>query len=265
MQILNPEQICLKVVELSKLTGAFIRKEAAGFDKNKIEYKGTSDLVSYVDKESEKQIVSGLSAIFPDAGFITEEATVAQEDKEYKWVIDPLDGTTNFLHGVPPYSVSIALIRGREIVVGVVYEVNLDECFYAWKGGGAYLNGKPIKVSPISKLKDSLLTIGFPYNQGDKSDNHFKALQQLQNLSHGIRRFGSAAVDLSYVACGRLEAYYEFNLKIWDIAAGILIVREAGGKVCDFSRGQDCLDGKELLASGNIQDEVLAVIQEFWK
>ncbi len=264
MQELKLKSLCLEVVELAKTAGEFIRRESVNFDRSKIEHKGASDLVSYVDKECEKKLVAGLRQIFPEAGFITEESTVSQEDKEYKWVIDPLDGTTNFLHGLPPFSISIALIRNREILIGVVYEINLSECFYAWKGGGSYLNGNLIKVSPINALKDSLLAIGFPYSQLGKSDNHFKALQKLQDLSHGIRRLGSAAVDLSYVACGRFEAYYEFNLKIWDIAAGILIVREAGGDVCDFSGGDDCLDGKELIASGNIRKEMLEVIQKFW-
>jgi myo-inositol-1(or 4)-monophosphatase len=264
MPNLNLNEICLKVTAIAKDAGGFIRQESRNFDRNRIEHKGASDLVSYVDKETEKKLVAALSQLFPEAGFITEESTVKQEDKEYKWVIDPLDGTTNFLHGMPPFSISIALIRNREVLAGVVYEVNLDECFYAWKNGGAWLNGKPIKVSPVTSLKDSLLAIGFPYSQLNKSDHHFKALQKLQNVSHGIRRLGSAAVDLSYVACGRVEGYYEFNLKIWDIAAGLLIVKEAGGEISDFSGGDDCLDGKELLATGKIKNELLAVIQEFW-
>ena len=253
-----------KVVSLARETGKFIWTESKNFDRSKIEKKGPSDLVSYVDKETEKRLVAGLSKLFPEAGFITEESTVVQEDKEYKWVIDPLDGTTNFLHALPPFSISIALLRGKELLIGVVYEVNLDECFYAWKGGGSWLNEKKISVSPVGELKDSLIASGFPYSLLNKSDNHFKTLQALQNSCHGIRRLGSAAVDLSYVACGRFEAYYEFNLKIWDIAAGILIVQEAGGQVCDFSDGNDYLYGKELLAAGNVKSEVLAVIQKYW-
>lgn len=261
---LQLEEICKQVTELARQTGKFIHQESKNFDRSKIEHKGSSDLVSYVDKESEKKLVAGLSNIFPEAGFITEEATIKQEDKEYTWVIDPLDGTTNFLHGLPPFSISIALLKDTELVIGVVYEVNLDECFYAWKDGGAWLNGKRIQVSPVERLKDSLVASGFPYSQLNKSDNHFKILQKLQDSCHGIRRLGSAAVDLSYVACGRFEAYYEFNLKIWDIAAGILIVKEAGGQVCDFDGGNDYLYGKELLASGKIQKEMLTVIQQYW-
>jgi myo-inositol-1(or 4)-monophosphatase len=258
------ETICKQVVGLAQKSGEFLRKESQGFDRSKIEHKGSADLVSYVDKETEKILVKGLKEILPEAGFITEEATIAREDKEYKWVIDPLDGTTNFLHGLPPFSISIALLHNEELLVGVVYEVNLNECFYAWKDGGAYKNGEKIKVSPVNTLKESLIASGFPYSQGDKSDNHFKILQYLQNHCHGIRRLGSAAVDLCYVACGRFEAYYEFNLKIWDIAAGILIVKEAGGNVCDFKGGDDYLYGKELLATNEIKPEVIQVIQKFW-
>jgi len=258
------EVLCEKVTGLARETGKFIYAESKNFDRSKIEHKGNSDLVSYVDKESEKRLVKELSVLFPQAGFITEESTVAREDKEYKWVIDPLDGTTNFLHGLPPFSISIALLRAETILLGVVYEVNLDECFYAWKNGGAWKNGERIAVSPVKKLKDALVASGFPYSQLNKSDNHFRTLQYLQDNSHGIRRLGSAAVDLSYVACGRFEAYYEFNLNIWDIAAGILIVQEAKGSVCDFSGGNDFLHGKEVLAAGSIKNEMLQIIQKFW-
>ena len=261
---LDLEEICLRVAELSRNTGAFIRNESENFDRSKIEHKGPSDLVSYVDKETEKKLVAGLGSILPDAGFITEESTVEQEDKEYKWVIDPLDGTTNFLHGMPVYSISIALLHGNTLLIGVVYEVNRDECFYAWKGGKSWLNGRQISVSPIESLRESLIASGFPYSQKDKSGNHFTILRELQDKTHGIRRLGSAAVDLSYVACGRFEAYYEFNLHIWDVAAGILIVQEAGGNLCDFDGGNDFLYGKEILAAGPVGKEVLSIIQKHW-
>jgi myo-inositol-1(or 4)-monophosphatase len=260
----NLENLCLKVAELARTTGEFVRNESKNFDISKIEHKGPSDMVSYVDKETEIKLVKGLTVLFPEAAFITEESTVEQVDKEFKWVIDPLDGTTNFLHGLPNFSISIALMQHSTLLIGVVYEVNLDECFYAWKDGGAYLNGKKITVSPIDKIKESLLASGFPYSQLDKSDNHFEILKELQDLSHGIRRFGSAAVDLAYVACGRFQAYYEFNLNIWDIAAGILIVQEAGGTICDFENGDDYMHGKEILAAGPVKDQVLEVIQKYW-
>lgn len=261
---LNLETITRKMRDAAKTTGQFLYSESKNFDRSKIEHKGAFDLVSYADKTSEKQLVSALADILPEAGFITEESTVKQEEKDLQWVIDPLDGTTNFLHGLPAFTISIALLKNKEPVAGVVYEPNLDECFYAWKNGGAWKNQERISVSPVSELKESLVASGFPYSQLDKSDNHFKILQELQDQTHGIRRFGSAALDLSYVACGRFDAYYEFNLKIWDIAAGILIVQEAGGQVCDFSGRTDYLHGKELLAAGPVKVKILEVIQRFW-
>ncbi len=261
---LNLEELCMKVIEISREAGKFMQREAANFDISKIEHKGTNDLVSYVDKETEKTLVKKLAAILPEAGFITEEGTVEKGDKVLKWIIDPLDGTTNFLHRLPTYSISIALMEGETLLLGVVNEVNLQEVFYAWKGGGAYCNGKKIQVSPINKLDSSLVATGFPYNLLTQSDNYFKIIQAFVEKTHGVRRLGSAAIDLAYVACGRFEGYFEFNLKIWDIAAGILIVQEAGGKVCDFSGGNDYLYGKELLASGNLQSPMLEVIRKFW-
>lgn len=258
------KDLCLKAADLAKKTGLFLLDENRNFDRSKIEHKAGSELVSYVDKETEKILVKGLSEIFPDAGFITEEATVKKEDKEYVWVIDPLDGTTNFLHALPEFSISIALVRNNEVLAGVVHEPSLNECFYAWKGGGAYCNGEKIRVSPVKSLAESLVATGFPYSQLDKSDNHFRIIQNLQDNTHGIRRLGSAAIDLAYVACGRFEAYYEFNLKIWDIAAGTLLVNEAGGQVTDFSGGNDYLSGRELLATGHVQQPMLEVINRFW-
>jgi myo-inositol-1(or 4)-monophosphatase len=260
------EAVCKKAIEVTKGAGAFLKKEAQNFDLSKIEYKGSKDLVSYVDKQSEQLLVKGLKEILPEAGFITEEATVEQSSgTALQWIIDPLDGTTNFLHGQPSYSISVALMLNKEIIVGIVYEPNLDECYYAWKEGGAFCNGKKIKVSSISQLDKSLIATGFPYSLLGKEDTYFKIMREFVDTTHGLRRIGSAAVDLAYVACGRFEGYYEFNLKIWDIAAGILLVKEAGGKVTDYSGGNDYLYGKELLAAGGLHPEMLRVIQNHWK
>src|SRR4051794_16539349 len=160
--------ICQQVILLTKETAKFLRQEAAAFDKAKIEYKGINDLVSYVDKETEKLLVKGLLEIVPEAGFITEEGTtkdldVVDNPLKLRWIIDPLDGTTNFIHQLPIFSISIALMQEEEVIVGVVYEVNRDECFYAWQGGGAFCNGSPISVSPAPTLSDALLATGFPY------------------------------------------------------------------------------------------------------
>jgi myo-inositol-1(or 4)-monophosphatase len=262
---LNLAVLCSETVALVKEAGSFIRKEAKGFDISKIEYKGRSnDLVSYVDKETEKILVAGLRKILPKAGFIGEEGASEEGQDGLQWVIDPLDGTTNFLHGMPSFSISVGLIQGKDILIGVVYEINLDECFYAWKAGGAFLNGNKISISSVNELQKSLIATGFPYSLRGKTDEYFEIIKHMVNHSHGLRRLGSAAVDLCYVACGRFEAYFEFNLHIWDIAAGILIVEEAGGKITDYSGGDDFLYGKELLAAGAIHGEALAIIKKYW-
>jgi myo-inositol-1(or 4)-monophosphatase len=264
MENLNLETLCKKVTEIAREAGAFIESECRTFSLDKIEHKGARDLVSYVDKEAEKKIVKGLKQILPEAGFVTEEGTMEKTDNALKWVIDPLDGTTNFLHKLPTYSVSIALMDKEDYLLGVVYEPNLKECFYAWRNGGAYCNGSKITVSKINKLDDSLIATGFPYSLLDKTDNYFAIIRNFVEKTHGLRRLGSAAVDLCYVACGRFEGYFEFNLKIWDIAAGILIVKEAGGTVSDYSGGNDYIYGQELLATGNIQKPMMEIIQQHW-
>ena len=178
-----------------------------------------------------------------------------------RWIIDPLDGTTNFIHAVPAFSVSVALEKDGELLIGIVYEINLDECFYAWKNGGAYLNGKKISVTGGSSLKGSLIATGFPYKEFSQMDRFFFTLKFLFNKTHGVRRLGSAAVDLAYVACGRFDGFFEYNLNPWDVAGGGLIVREAGGKVTDFSGGQNFLFGKEIIACNpNIYGEFLDVV-----
>jgi len=257
--------LCDKTIILVKDAGEFIRKESKAFDTSKIESKGRSnDLVSYVDKETEKRLVAGLRSLLPDAGFIGEEGTEEVGKDGLKWVIDPLDGTTNFLHGMPSFSICVALMKEEELLIGVVYEINLDECFYAWKDGGAYLNGNKITISSVNELSKSLIATGFPYSMRGKTDEYFTIIKELVNKTHGLRRLGSAAVDLCYVACGRFEAYFEYNVQIWDIAAGILIVREAGGKVTDYSGNANCLSGKEVLAAGGIYDEALKIITKHW-
>jgi myo-inositol-1(or 4)-monophosphatase len=261
----NLEAICQQVVELSHRVGDFIIQEAASFDVSKLEYKGTNNLVSYVDKEAEKAIIQSLSGILPGAGFIGEEGTSDFRSETTNWIIDPLDGTTNFVHGLPPFAISIGLLHNNELLVGVVYEINLKECFYAWKGGGAYCNGKPIKVSKASSVKDSLIATGFPYHEFGMMDTYLAILKEFMQNSHGVRRLGSAATDLAYVAAGRFEAFYEYNLNAWDVAAGILLVQEAGGKVTDFNGGNEYLFGGRLIASGHIGEDMLTLINKHWK
>lgn len=258
--------ITKKVIEVSKQAGAFIRDQRRIFDPSKIEYKGLNDMVSYVDKTAEQMIVAGLTEILPEAGFITEEKTINKTGERFNWIIDPLDGTTNFIHGVPVFSVSIALKEYDELVIGVVYEVNFDECFYAWKGSPAYLNDKEIRVSNNPTISASLLATGFPYYNFEKQKAYIELFSDLMRSSHGLRRIGSAAVDLAYTACGRFDAFYEYNLNPWDVAAGVLIVRRAGGEVVNFSGGDEVLETRELLATnGKITGELLGKVREHFK
>lgn len=248
MMHIDLSDLTLRVTDCAKHVGDFIRTERKTFSYSKAEVKGLNDLVSYVDKTSEERLVAMLAALLPEAGFTTEENT-RNEQREYNWIIDPLDGTTNFIHGIPCYAVSIALEHQGQVILGVVYEVVHDECFSAWKGGGAWLNGSPIRVSDRQNLSESLIATGFPIYNFSRLEGYLLALTELMKCTHGLRRIGSAATDLCYVACGRMDAYFEYNLNAWDVAAGALIVIEAGGTVCDFSRGQNWLYGREVVAT----------------
>jgi Archaeal fructose-1,6-bisphosphatase and related enzymes of inositol monophosphatase family len=245
------KELTYKVVELAHRTGLWQAAERENFNPAKIETKGMHDLVSYVDKQSEQQIISALTELLPESGFIAEEGTSTKRGERYNWVIDPLDGTTNYIQGVPIYAVSIALLDGDEIVLGVVYEAGRGECFYAWKGGGAFMNGKPIHVSQRSDIQDVLLATGFPYSDFSRMDDYMKFLSWAMKTARGVRRLGSAATDMVYVACGRFDAFWEYDLKPWDVAAGAIIVTEAGGKISDYSNGDNFLFGREIVASNN--------------
>jgi myo-inositol-1(or 4)-monophosphatase len=256
------EEICKQTCVLAKHTGDFIRQQRKDFSFSSVEHKGFNDLVSYVDKVAEKMLVSDLQKILPEAGFITEENTLTVEGKEFQWIIDPLDGTTNFIHGVPCYCVSIALMQKEELVIGVIYEINLDECFYAWKDSPAYLNKKEIRVSSIDKLKNSLMATGFPYTNFDRMHPYMEVFDFCMRNTHGVRRPGSAAVDLAYVAAGRYEGFYEYGLNAWDVAAGAFIVQQSGGKVSDFSGNNNYVFGKEIIAANEkVFEEFLNVVK----
>lgn len=260
--MIDLQKICEAVRATAKETGNFIRAERKTFSSASIEYKGHNDLVSYVDKTAEQKLVDALRKILPEAGFITEENTSSEKGITYNWIIDPLDGTTNFIHGIPCFCVSIALMREAHLILGVVYEVNLDECFYAYENGGAFLNGNKISVSPVHELKKGLLATGFPYSDYSRMREYMDVFDHLMHHTHGLRRLGSAAVDMAYVACGRFEAFYEYGLNAWDIAAGAVIVKEAGGKVSDFSGENNFIFGKEIIASNKlVYDELLEVIR----
>jgi myo-inositol-1(or 4)-monophosphatase len=263
--MIDLKDIIDQVKELTLEVGDYIANEAARFDHHKVELKGLNDLVSYVDKTAEDNLVQGLQKILPEAGFITEEGTASHNEEEYRWIIDPLDGTTNFTHGLPVFSISIALIHIELIVLGVVYEINRQEMFEATRGGGARLNGQKILVSDREYLSDSLLATGFPYWDFNEMAAYLKILDDFMKNTHGLRRMGSAAVDLAYVACGRFEGFFEYNLNAWDVAAGSLIVEEAGGRVTDFSGGNNFLFGREIIAAGHPYEEMQAVIANHWK
>ncbi|MEQ9402158.1 MAG: inositol monophosphatase family protein [Cyclobacteriaceae bacterium] len=261
---MNLEQITNQVAELAMEAGAFIREERKNFNRDLVELKGKSDLVSYVDKETEKMLVTRLSEILPDSGFITEEKTTIQETKDYTWIIDPLDGTTNFVHDIPNYCVSIALMNNGEIVSGVVYEIANNECFSAWSGGGTRLNSELIKVNQDARIRDCVFATGFPIYNFEKIDDYLKILNELMKNTHGLRRMGSAAADMAYVACGRYGGYFEYNINAWDIAAGVILVQEAGGTVTDFSGGNNFLFGREMISAGAVHPRLLEVVKTHW-
>lgn len=262
---MNLEKLTSQVAKIAEKVGGFIREERRSFSYDKVDFKkGHSDLVSYVDKSAEAQIVSHLEGLIPGAGYITEEQMTEQSKGAYTWIIDPLDGTTNFVHGIPNYCVSIGLMQDEKMVAGVVYEVANAECFYAWQGGGAYLNGARIFVSGATHIRDTVLATGFPYYKFEKLDEYLQILHQLMKDTQGLRRMGSAAADMAYVACGRYGGFFEYNLNAYDIAAGVVLVQEAGGRVTDFGGGGDFLFGREIVAGGGVHEDVLKTIKKHW-
>ena len=299
------EKYTLAVCEIARQAGAYIREERRKFSLDSVERKHAHDYVSYVDKGSERLIVSALRELLPEAGFITEEGTAREvksdevKSERLLWVVDPLDGTTNFIHQYAPYAVSIALLQGKTVLIGVVYEICADECFYAWQGGGAWLCGmrseecgmrnvecgtrseecgvrneecgmrnvecgirsEKLRVSS-QKMQDALLCLQFPYN----SDAYKPVMQRLIDLLYGhvgsIRACGSAAMALCQVAAGRLDGYAEQYIGQWDYMAGSLIVMEAGGTVTDYSGSSDFTQGNSVVATnGVIQQDFLTVIK----
>ena len=262
-QITDYQHICQKVQEIARETGSFIRDEREKVSEKDVELKSVASLVTYVDKTAEARIVEALKKMIPQSGFITEEGTATHSNEKYKWVIDPLDGTTNYIHGISPHSVSIALMEKNELVVGVVYEIGQNEMFYAWKDSPAFLNGKKIKVSKTTNLADTLIGTGFPYYAFERVDDYNNVMKELMQYTRGLRRLGSAAVDLAYVACGRFDGFFEHALHAWDVAAGVLIIRQAGGKVSDFNGGENWLYGGELVAASQaIYNDFYSVIHK---
>ena len=294
--MIDLEKCTLAVCEIARRAGAYIKEEREKFSLESVERKHAHDYVSYVDKGSERLIVSALRELLPEAGFVTEEGTADLEGAEVRgcdgarndcgrsnlvppyprtpappllWVVDPLDGTTNFIHQYAPYAVSIALLQGREVLIGVVYEICADECFYAWKGGGAFVSrseecgvrSERLHVSS-QKIQDALLCLQLPYN----SDAYKPTIKRLIDTFYGnvgsIRMCGSAAMALCYVAAGRLDGYAEQYIGQWDYMAGSLIVMEAGGTVTDYAGSTDFTQGNSVVATnGIIQQDLLTVVK----
>ncbi len=244
----NYKSLCLAATEIIRETGLFIRQERENTN-IEVESKGKNDFVTQFDKAAEAKLVTALEKLIPEAGFIAEESTSTKKGKRFNWIIDPIDGTTNFIHGLFPYSISVGLMENDCIVTGVVYEIGMDECFFAWEGAPAMLNHKEISVSKKPTVADCLIATGFPYNNFSLMEQFMESLNYFMKNSHGMRRLGSASVDLAYLACGRFDAFYEYDLKPWDVAAGAFIVRQAGGKVADFSGGDNFIFGREIMAS----------------
>jgi myo-inositol-1(or 4)-monophosphatase len=258
------KNICRNVEFIAAETAAYIIKESEGFDKNLIKTKGFHDFVSYVDLGVEKMLVEKLGSLLPEAGFNVEEGTSAKKGSKYCWIVDPLDGTTNYLHNLHPFSVSIALSEFDEVIAGVVFEAGGMEIFTAWRGGGAWLNGEKINVSSTSDLANSLVATGFPYKNFSRLENYLGCLEYLIRNSQGVRRIGSASIDLAYVACGRFEAFFEYGLNPWDVAAGTIIIKEAGGIVCDFSGNEKDVTGSEIVAANKmVFTDFLEIVSKF--
>jgi myo-inositol-1(or 4)-monophosphatase len=247
--------------ELARDAGALLM---SFFGKVAIEYKGDADLVTQGDRASEKLIVERIRKQWPDHDLLGEEGSRTETGSDFRWYVDPLDGTTNFAHGFPVFCVSLALEHRGDRIAGVIYDPTRQEMFSAARGSGAQLNGKPIHVSRTPRLVESLVATGFPSHKRHKNPNiHF--YHQITLRSHGIRRAGSAALDLCYVACGRYDAFWEFNLNPWDTAAGVLMAEEAGGKVTNFNGAPFSIDSRQVLATNNLlHKELLHEFQEIF-
>lgn len=252
------EKICKKAGK------HIIESRELGFE---ISTKAFNNLVTEVDKSTEELLVKELGDLLPSSGFIAEEGTGHQNHDYFNWIIDPIDGTTNFIHNIPAYCVSVALHHNDlGLVIAVIYDPIRNECFSAYKNGGAYLNGVKLKQDKNLMMEDALIATGFPYDDFNREDAYFSALKELTHTTRGLRRLGSAALDLAYVAAGRYGAFFEYGLNPWDVAAGILIVEESGGKCTDFKGNNDMLFNEEIIACNlNLHAHFLDCIQSNFK
>lgn len=263
----NYQSLCSDVIEVTKAAAQFISKEKLNFHSSDIQYKSKHDLVSYVDIETEKMLIDQLKKLVPPAHIIGEETEKDFEKKGFTWIIDPLDGTTNFIHGIPFFCISIALYENDKPLIGVIHEINQDEIFYAFEGSDqAFLNGKPIAVTDNKDFSNAFFATGFPVRDSSDLHGYVNVMNDVILKTRGIRRLGSAAADLAYVACGRFDAFYELNLSPWDVAAGAFIVEKAGGTVTDFDGGSNFVFGREILAGkAEVCQEFLNILKKHLK
>jgi myo-inositol-1(or 4)-monophosphatase len=256
--------LLLRIGPEIRSTANFIEEAFGEVGVGQASAKSLNSLVSYVDVESEKRLVEVLSKALPEAGFVTEEDTIDNNvEADLQWVIDPLDGTTNFLKGIPVFCISLGLVKNGHPVLGVVHDVMRNDHYTAVKGGGAYLDGKRLRISGVKDFDQAVLATGFPYETYEEDSPMFKLFQRVIREARGLRRLGSAAIDLAYVARGIFEGYYEARLNSWDIAAGALLVEEAGGRITDFQGKNGYLSAGSIIAGGNeIHAELLQRITE---
>ena len=256
------QELTLQVCRIARNTGAYLLSEQTNLRTELIQEKSSHNYVSYVDREAEKMTVKELTKLLPEAGFITEEETVEQSNSGLNWVVDPLDGTSNFIHNMSPYCVSIGLQNQEETLLGVVYEVCRNECFYAYKGSEAYLNDKAIKVSDVSSLNNTFIGLGLPYNFDEYRTTANYLIDKLYGNVAGSRILGAAAAELCYIACGRFDARIEAFLGPWDVSAGGFILQQAGGTITDFEGKDDWKSGKQVVASnGKLHNEIITLVQ----
>jgi myo-inositol-1(or 4)-monophosphatase len=250
-------------IEAAREAGRFLKLSVGKVRSVEVKQGEERNLVSEIDRGAETKIISIIHRHYPQHAILAEESGGSLAPADVRWIIDPLDGTTNFLHGVPIFCVSIGIERKGELVAGVVYDPNLDEMFTAEKGAGAFLNGKRLKVSGSSTLAESLLVTGFPYNITANPNNAVEHFVQFLMAARGVRRLGSAAMDLSYVAAGRFDGFWEVSLNPWDMAAGALFIQEAGGRVSDMKGNPLSIYQKTVLASnGAVHDAMLAIVNK---
>lgn len=259
----NLKSLTESVCHIAREIGHFLKEERKSFRREAVEVKHAHDYVSYVDKESEKRVVAALQELLPEAGFITEEGSAVYNDEPYCWVVDPLDGTTNYIHDNAPYCVSIALRSKQELLLGVVYEPCRDECFYAWQGGGAYMNGEPMQVSQVQSIENAFVVTELPYNSDQYARTGEYLIKELYGKVAGIRMNGSAALALCYVAAGRFDAWLEAFIGKWDYSAATLMVMEAGGKVTDFYGNGNFIEGHHIIATnGPLHSVFLKLVED---